>query len=103
MICVNDDAREIIEKTEKAVCISFGIERKSIIERNLTNTAVIARSILFYTLHYDYMLSINKLSKIYGRSPRSVNYVISKIKYSIEKQNTYRVLYERVRSNMNGK
>lgn len=86
----------MVQEIEEKVCNYFGVEREILVAKNKFRQPSLARGYLWYVLHYDYKMSINTLAKQYGRTVRRVNRVISKIKYLVETQKTYKGHYEKI-------
>ena len=83
----------MIENIEKKICEYFGVDKEMLVATSSYRQPSFARSYLWYILHYDCGLSINKIAKQYGRTPRRINRVVSKIKYLIETQKAYKEHY----------
>lgn len=83
----------MIEKIEEKICEYFGVDKELLVATSSYRQPSFARSYLWYILHYDCGLSVNKIAKQYGRTPRRINRVVSKIKYLIETQKAYKEHY----------
>lgn len=87
----------MVQNIEEKVCNYFGVGIETLVAKNKLRQPSLARGYLWYILHYDYKLSINTLAKQYGRTARRVNRVISKTKYLVETQKTYKGHYEKIK------
>lgn len=83
----------MIENIEEKICEHFGVDKEMLVATSSYRQPSFARSYLWYILHYDCGLSVNKIAKQYGRTPRRINRVVSKIKYLIETQKAYKEHY----------
>lgn len=86
----------MIENIEEKICNYFGVDKEMLVATSSYRQPSFARSYLWYILHYDCGLSVNKIAKQYGRTPRRINRVVSKIKYLIETQKAYKEHYEKI-------
>lgn len=77
----------MVEKIEQKICDYFGVTRDELLCRS--KHCYLERGFLWYILHCDYQLSCNTLAKRYGRNIRTINRVISKIKYIATTQKEY--------------
>lgn len=82
---------------EKIICEYFNVEQHSLYgqrgQENVTN----ARFYLWYILHYDMNLSVNRIAKIYNKTPRNISYAIAKIKDGITYQPYYKNIYKELK------
>ena len=83
----------MIEKIEEKICEYFGVDKEMLVATSSYRQPSFARSYLWYILHYNCGLSVNKIAKHYNRTPRRINRVVSKIKYLIETQKAYKEHY----------
>lgn len=87
MIKPNENELKIIENVEACVCSYFGVNAGKLPSRIKTMNIAMARALLFYILHTDYNISINKIANTYFRTPRLVNWQCEKIRYLIKLKN----------------
>ena len=87
MIKPNEDELKVIETVEECVCSYFGINADKLPSRTKTLNIAMARAFVFYVLHTDYNISINKIANTYFRTPRLVNWQCEKIRYLIKLKN----------------
>lgn len=97
MIKPNEDELKVIEKVEDCVCSYFGINADKLPSRTKTLNIAMARAFVFYILHTDYNISINKIANTYFRTPRLVNWQCEKLRYMLKQRNyakTYKDIIE---------
>lgn len=95
--------RSMMDKVEKAVCKYFNVTSTSIVDKDTSNNVSLARSFLFYILHYDCGFSFSKIEDNYYRRQRSVCYCTSKIKYQVKMQRLYKNIYNELLDMIFGK
>lgn len=100
MVKPNEEEIKIIERVEEAVCRYFGVDEDEISSRKKTLNIAMARSFVFYILHTDYKISINKIANTYFRTPRLVNWQCEKLRYML-KQRNYAKTYNDILEMMN--
>lgn len=100
MIEITDNDRKAIDFTEKIVSEYFNVGLNEVASRNHKRDASLARGFIWYILHYNYDLSISKLSIEYYRNRRSINYLIAKIKIAVKKQVSYKEMYKAIKIKM---
>ena len=86
----------MIENIEEKICEHFCVDKEMLVATSSHRQPSFARGYLWYILHYDCGLSVNKIAKHYNRTPRRINRVVSKIKYLIETQKAYKEHYEKI-------
>lgn len=86
---------EVIHQIEKVVCSYLLVDQQEIVNRNKTSQVSLARGYIFYILHVDRKISINKIANFYFREKRVVFWNVSKIKFLI-KQRIYKDIYEKI-------
>ena len=87
MIRPSEDELKVIENVEGGVCSYFGINADKLPSRTKTMNIATARSFLFYILHTQYKISINKIANTYFRTPRLINWQCEKIRYLLKLKN----------------
>lgn len=87
MIKPNEDELKVIEKVEEYVCSYFGVNSDKLPSRTKTLNIAMARAFVFYILHTDYNISINKIANTYFRTPRLVNWQCEKLRYMLKQRN----------------
>ena len=87
MIRPSEDELKVIENVEDSVCSYFGINADKLPSRTKTLNIATARSFLFYILHTQYKISINKIANTYFRTPRLVNWQCEKLRYMLKQRN----------------
>lgn len=87
MVKPNEGELKVIEKVEECVCSYFGVNADKLPSRAKTLNIAMARAFVFYVLHTDYNISINKIANTYFRTPRLVNWQCEKIRYLIKLKN----------------
>lgn len=87
---------DIVKSIEDKTCLVMGVTNKDIRDKNNKKNDSLARGYVWYILHYDYNLSVSQIAKEYNRSKRAVFYLISKTKYIVDNQSTYKKLYEKI-------
>lgn len=87
MIKPNEDELKVIEKVEECVCSYFGVNSDKLPSRTKTLNIAMARAFIFYILHTDYKLSVNKIANTYFRTSRLVNWQCEKIRYMLKQRN----------------
>lgn len=87
MIKPNEDELKVIEKVEECVCSYFGVNSDKLPSRTKTLNIAMARAFVFYILHTDYNISINKIANTYFRTPRLVNWQCEKLRYMLKQRN----------------
>lgn len=87
MVKPNEEELKVIEKVEECVCSYFGVNADKLPSRAKTLNIAMARAFVFYILHTDYNISINKIANTYFRTPRLVNWQCEKIRYLIKLKN----------------
>ncbi len=92
MVRITEDEKDLIDKVEDMVCEYFNVQCQSIINRDMTSQASLARGYIFYILHVNYKLSISKIANTYQRQKRVVFWHINKIKHLL-KQRMYKETY----------
>lgn len=95
MVKPTEQEKVIIDKVEKDVCSFFGVKSQSIVSKDGTSQPTMARGYIFYILHVDRKISINKIANFYFREKRVVFWNVSKIKFLI-KQRIYKDIYEKI-------
>ena len=100
MVKLNKEEIKIIERVECSVCRYFGVDGDEISSRKKTLNIAMARSFVFYILHTDYKISINKIANTYFRTPRLVNWQCEKLRYML-KQRNYAKTYNDILEMMN--
>ena len=99
MVKPNEDELKVIEKVEECVCSYFGVNADKLPSRAKTLNIAMARAFVFYVLHTDYNISINKIANTYFRTPRLVNWQCEKIRYLIKLKN-YAKMYNDIMESM---
>lgn len=84
---------EYIE-TLNRVCSYFDVTIDDLRRRDTTNKTSLARNFVYYILHTDLRLSINKIGKILNRKSRNIQYRVADIKYNIEHSKEYARIYK---------
>ena len=87
MVKPNEEEIKIIERVEEAVCRYFGVDEDKIASKQKTLNVAMARAFIFYILHIDYKLSINKIANTYFRTARLVNWQCEKVRYMLKQRN----------------
>ena len=95
MVSPTSEEKELIHKVEKEVCAYFLVNPQDIVNNNKTSNVSLARGYIFYILHVDNKISINKIANFYMRQKRVVFWNVSKIKFLI-KQRIYKDIYEKI-------
>lgn len=100
MIFTSSKDRSIMDKVEKVISRKFHIDSQRFIEKDTSDNVSLARSYLFYILHYDYNFSAAKISDNYFRTIRAVFFSLSKIGYRIKNQRIYKDMYNEIVNNI---
>lgn len=87
MIKPNEDELKVIENVEECVCSYFGVNADKLPSRAKTLNIAMARAFVFYILHTDYNISVNKIANTYFRTARLVNWQCEKIRYMLKQRN----------------
>ena len=95
MITITQDERKIVDEVENKVCKYFNVPCQSIVNRDMKSQVSLARGYIFYILHVDYKMSINKIANIYVRKKRVVFWNINKIKHLIRIR-MYKEIYHNI-------
>ena len=85
-----------IESIEKEACRYFHVCMDEVYDKNSKRTASAARAFIFYIIHVDLGISVGKISLRYGRRRNTIFKSISKIKYRVEMQKSYREIYRSI-------
>ena len=81
--------KELFDRIINVICEEFSITRQMMMGRNTSSNVSIARNFAYYILHCDYNVSINKIAKLFSRTPRNIFARIANIRYNIKKVNSY--------------
>ena len=92
MVRPTDEEKQLIDEIERKVCRYFNVPTQSIVNNDKTSQVSMARGYIFYILHNDYKLSINKIANTYFRTPRAIFWHVNKIKHLL-RQRMYREIY----------
>lgn len=93
MIEIKIKDRVIAGNVEQIVCKHLDLSTSELVKSNYSNNASMARGYIFYLLHYDCGMSINKIGLLYERTGRGVAHLISCTKCRIANQKLYRSAY----------
>lgn len=95
MIQASQEEKKIIDEIEKKVCRYFDVRCQAIVNRDMTSQVSLARGYIFYILHVDHKISINKIANTYFRKKRVVFWNINKIKHLL-KIRMYKEMYNNI-------
>lgn len=95
MVKPTKEEETILEQVEKSVCNFFGVTIDDIISRNITANITMARGYIYYILHVDKGISVNKIANSYFRTTRAVFWHINKVKHLL-KQRAYAENYRKI-------
>ncbi len=95
MINISQEEKNLIDKVEESVCKYFSVSCQRIINKDMTSQVSLARGYIFYILHVDKKISINKIAKVYLRQKRVVFWNVSKIRHLL-KLKVYKEIYDNI-------
>lgn len=95
MIKVSQEEKNVIDKVEESVCKYFSVPSQRIINKDMTSQVSLARGYIFYILHVDKKISINKIANVYLRQKRVVFWNVSKIRHLL-KLKVYKEIYDNI-------
>ncbi len=95
MVRPTNEEKKLIDDIERKVCAYFCVNTQTIVNNNRTSQVSMARGYIFYILHKDFGLSINKIANTYFRTSRAVFWHINKIKHLL-KQRMYKEIYNNI-------
>lgn len=95
MVKPTQEEKNLIDDVEKMVCKYFNVPCQSVVNRDMTSQSSLARGYVFYILHVNYKLSINKIANTYFRTSRTVFWHVNKVKHLL-KQRMYKEIYNNI-------
>ena len=95
MITTTIEEKNLIDNVEKKVCKYFNVDKQAIVNNDRTSQVSMARGFIFYILHKDYELSINKIANTYFRTSRAVFWHVNKVNFLL-KQRMYKEIYSNI-------
>ena len=95
MVKPNEEEIKLINHVEEQVCKYFAVDTNAIVSNNRTSNVTMARGYIFYIIHVDNNLSINKLANVYLRTARAIFWHVNKVK-SLIKQRVYKEIYQNI-------
>jgi chromosomal replication initiation ATPase DnaA len=95
MVTTTIEEKNLIDNVEKKVCKYFNVDKQAIVNNDRTSQVSMARGFIFYILHKDYELSINKIANTYFRTSRAVFWHVNKVTFLL-KQRMYKEIYNNI-------
>lgn len=95
MITTTIEEKNLIDNVEKKVCKYFNVDKQAIVNNDRTSQVSMARGFIFYILHKDYELSINKIANTYFRTSRAVFWHVNKVTFLLN-QRMYKEIYSNI-------
>lgn len=93
---VEDSKRNHIKSVCSQICSYFNIDEQRVYGKDKFSDACLARMYCFYILHHKYNYSISTIGIVFERKRRGIFEVISKGKYLINTQKTYKSMYNEI-------
>lgn len=87
---------EIIENVSKTICDISCVELSDILSKKKNLSINTTRGMLWYILHYDYNISISKLTLFFNRTPRNIKRQIAQYRFFINNYDDYKELYSKL-------
>lgn len=84
----------IINRITDDICDYFNVNKSSIIGLDRRESAINAKTFIWYILHYEMKLSIKTISIVYEREMRSIYRGVAKIREGLKNQPYYRMIYD---------
>lgn len=85
----------IVYIVEESVSKEFAITMEDLKSKKRKRDVILAQDFLYYILHCEYKISVNKIGEMYQRSSRNIFYSLSKTSLLL-KDSIYQTIYAKL-------
>lgn len=97
---IDKNTIDICTDISAKIAFYFGVDIESIYVKKGTEKMQNTREFSWFILHYEYLISINKLSVIFRKNASTITRGISKIKCGITNQKYYQSIYKELKEHL---